>query len=97
MSSICSKTNRGMKLKTSYSCYCLEWDRLKRAGSNTPPTKGQAIASGAGSLVYKPIEPRRFDASNADLPSIITTGTSITKISFLKLYSDGNGLLPKID
>ena len=32
MISICSKTNSGMKLQTSYSCYCLERDRLKRAG-----------------------------------------------------------------
>ncbi len=31
MISICSKTNRVLKLQTSYSCYCLDWDRLKRA------------------------------------------------------------------
>jgi hypothetical protein len=68
-----------------------------KLSSNTPPTKGQGIASGAGSLVYKPVEPRSFDFNGLRLPSDITTGTSITKISFLKLYSDGNGLLPKID
>ena len=63
-----------------------------KLSEGTPPTKGQAIASGAGSLVYKPVEPRIRDLNEVLLPTPITTGTTIIKGSFLKLYSDGNGI-----